>query len=1144
METRNKLRQLAGKGNHKQLKKFLTDTNTKAVKQRINEPDESTGTTPIIECVKAAGSIVCEPGEGFGWCVKSFAAVGANLNFRDKSERTCLHWAVENKNDSLVSILVELGADCKLRDQNGLNPFHWAVRTGDMECAGVILKLQPHIVNVPDVSGTPPIVMSLQKGEYEMCRLLLSGGANINTQEKRSQRSALYYALFLNQLDLFEDMLEKADIRISDHRKTTIIHRCCAVPSPDYLKTIFKVLPDIPLSVVNMPDAEGASAVITACQNGNFEHLKILVDRGASVSLRDKCKRTALHHCADNLEDTRCAELVLRKDPSLLNIEDYEGLNPLHLAVITGNIPLIRLLLKRGADLTCQDHAKHTVAHWATVRGLSEVLRILIKYGANIHTPDAHKASPLHYAAQVVEPDGTQETCEDGTDVLRMLLQHDSAVNAKDDDGRTPVLWAASAGNTEACIILIEAGADVNIVDKHGLTAVHCAASRGHTAILHCLIKEHKVKVDSVDRNHCTALFYAITLGNMECMKLLIELGANLSHLDTRGRTPAHCAAGKGSTEALDLLHARNVDLWKRSIKGDLPLHEAALAGHVDVVAFLLKNRPADKSVDILDKAGRSCLHLAALTNNVWLCKYLYDAGATINLLMKSKGKYYTPYDAALAKNNKEAAEYIRTKGGKTGISITHHSARVIQRNFRHKYGRPKSSRPRSRSPGLDGRRKSSVGSPYQGERRSSHRPGSGENVSPMRKNTLRPEDNKMGSSASKDDNSRKISNDSIDSVTEPKPKKTSRQNKLIEEVQASVRRYEAERKYIRQLHQMRRAQLYMSPMYDVGLYKHMQGDTERSATAAGNKEGEESSLKSLSQWDEYVEDQCKFVSHIHEDKKPSYRRVQSAAQRQHKKLQSEINTAKKQTDERCEKRRKQAQKQEEKLEAEKKKKEREIELAVKRTEDMYNNIDNQASNILETAQNYNKAERERIKEEQQKLKPKSSKSPRTEPKQEKIVQLSEYEQAEKERRHNYREWQKKRSEDLRKRLLHAYRPYLPHDLFSDDKRPFDIITKSTCSRPTTSFSYNSVRSRPTSTFSKKSQRETTNVMTAYGSRKIVIENGYKDNRSTQNGSVRPRDTLVFLPPEEYEAKEKQRKQREQEYRNQQQGQQHIETCA
>ena len=85
----------------------------------------------------------------------------------------------------------------------------------------------------------------------------------------------------------------------------------------------------------------------------------------ASVSATDKSGRTALHHCVENL-DTDCADYLLKRDTSLLNTPDNEGLTPLHMSAITGNEAMLHLLLKKGANLTCLDEEKHTVVHWAT----------------------------------------------------------------------------------------------------------------------------------------------------------------------------------------------------------------------------------------------------------------------------------------------------------------------------------------------------------------------------------------------------------------------------------------------------------------------------------------------------------------------------------------------------------------------------------------------------------------------------------------------------------------------------------------------------------------------------------------------------------------------------------------------------------
>lgn len=84
-----------------------------------------------------------------------------------------------------------------------------------------------------------------------------------------------------------------------------------------------------------------------------------------AVHERDRTLKSALHYCAENAT-AGCAEVVLGAAPELLDARDEDGYSTLHLAVIAGNCPLIRLLLARGADVNCLDNERHSVVHWAT----------------------------------------------------------------------------------------------------------------------------------------------------------------------------------------------------------------------------------------------------------------------------------------------------------------------------------------------------------------------------------------------------------------------------------------------------------------------------------------------------------------------------------------------------------------------------------------------------------------------------------------------------------------------------------------------------------------------------------------------------------------------------------------------------------
>ncbi|KAK0050334.1 E3 ubiquitin-protein ligase Topors [Biomphalaria pfeifferi] len=684
MDGNERFRQLVKSENVKILSKLLSELGLLESRKLIQECYRDEPEPAVIQYVKKAAGASLTKHEEILDCCKLLLKYGADVNEMSYSKKTALHLACRLGDEKMVKLLLEHGADPSIMDGSGFNSLHLAVHSGAVECVRLILGRTKELINAHDAHGAAPVLTAVQKGDNDLLNVLVTSGGDVNIQEVTSKRSPLHYALYLQNKEIFQYLLNNgADLTRTDHRETNIVHRCCAVSEPWYLEQILSSSSPNTKKALKMEDGEGATPVIVACQNGNIEQLRRLVESGAPVANKDKFRRCALHHCAENT-DTRCAEYILRSIPSLMTCADEEGLTPLHMAVIAGNIPLIKLLLKRGANLKAVDNEKHTVAHWATVCGHADVLDVLLENGAELDVPDKHHAFPVHYAAQMVTSSGASQM------ILKTLLSNSVSVEAEDKDKRTPIIWAASAGSSQACTILVEFGADVNRADKDDLTALHCASSRGQTACVETLVKNCNADLDPVDKNQCTPLFYAATLGHIECLKKLLDLGADSCRTDTRGRTVAHCAVVSGSTEALQVLSDYNIDLWTRNLKGDQPIHEAAQSGHIDILLYLLEHSPDhpetghQEAIDTANGDGRTCLHIAALTNNLWLCKTLLAKNAHVNAVMTNKGKYYTPFDVALIKGHNDIKDLLVGHGARPGSVIVDQAAESIQVKYRY----------------------------------------------------------------------------------------------------------------------------------------------------------------------------------------------------------------------------------------------------------------------------------------------------------------------------------------------------------------------------------------------------------------------------------------------------------------------------
>ncbi|XP_028395574.1 ankyrin repeat and SAM domain-containing protein 4B-like [Dendronephthya gigantea] len=103
-------------------------------------------------------------------------------------------------------------------------------------------------------------------------------------------------------------------------------------------------------------------------------------------------------------------------------------------------------------------------------------------------------------------------------EVIRHVNKRDA--NKRDEDGMTPVHWAASCGNLECLRILCAKGGDPDKPCYDGSTSVHLAAACGQ---FHCLVFLTKFgsNIWSLDNQYHTPLEEAAARGQLDCVQYL-----------------------------------------------------------------------------------------------------------------------------------------------------------------------------------------------------------------------------------------------------------------------------------------------------------------------------------------------------------------------------------------------------------------------------------------------------------------------------------------------------------------------------------------------------------------------------------------------------------------------------------------------
>jgi len=342
--------------------------------------------------------------------------------------------------------------------------------------------------------------------------------------------------------------------------------------------------------------------------SGKLEEVQGLIRSGAWVDTRDSFGNTALMNAS--FQGHEEVVRLLLQSGAAVNLRNRESAfgTAMERAAANGHVGTVRLLLEAGAD-------PREGMRVAATRGKEEVVEFFRKEG---------------YEA----PPGSLQEAAGFGDVAsaRSYLDAGADINAAEGStGTTPLMLAAQRGHGEVVRLLLDRGAKVNVQERSGqrATALMMASRTGAVETVRLLI-EKGASINTRDADKFTALHYAAEGGSVEAADLLIRAGADLGAKSGLYRTtPLLAAAGtEGNPEMARLLLGKGAKADDRDKDGRSAISRAAYGGHLEMVKVLLSG---GASVDLPDSNGETPLIRAAAQGHLPVVRTLLKAGADVN---------------------------------------------------------------------------------------------------------------------------------------------------------------------------------------------------------------------------------------------------------------------------------------------------------------------------------------------------------------------------------------------------------------------------------------------------------------------------------------------------------------------------------
>ena len=574
---------------------------------------------------------------------------GADINALDYMKNTVLSYAIANSCFELVKEI----ADITKAHFGNFNYDNYIKNIAKAQNLRVRVEEDPDLLktlqsigidpNLPKDNKKPLIFLAAKNPDLRVLDYLKEQGCDLSLGTE--YESVLIYALQYNSNPEILDYLIKNNLFVKDI--TLAVEYIVRNPNVEVWKKLLGL--GLPIDYLNNAGESLLMKYIMSNRSPNPDVVSLLTN-DKTVNLKNNEGNTACHFAVDN-EDSTCLSILL-KSGAKISEKNNNGYTPLMIACSGMNSfelypKNVDFLINNGADIFERDSEGNDALLLAMNKPNEEIIKLLIKKGADIHTKNRIGANilmnavknsannemlSLLFALKGENDDKEELNIDNNIDIIKYLISLGIDVNEKDAVGHPAITYAAFYNPDPRNLdLLIQNGADINYsTDKKENLLIIAARNNRNEKVIEYLLDK------GFDKNYVTSegetpILAASQNSNLVVLKKLIEKGANLEAIDNNKRNALFIAAlCNPNPEVVSFIIDKGIPVNYRDPIGNTAVLYAAQNYNENVIKTLVK-KGAD--LQAVNENGFTALMsaMSAGNNNVEVVKYLIENGIDVN---------------------------------------------------------------------------------------------------------------------------------------------------------------------------------------------------------------------------------------------------------------------------------------------------------------------------------------------------------------------------------------------------------------------------------------------------------------------------------------------------------------------------------